>query len=163
MFNLKSYLHMMIQVGKVFAWQLIRPELKIGKRAVLGTGSYFGKGRKIIIGDNFFCGRHCHLSCPAQIGDDVMLASGVALVGGDHNIDFISTTINRSGRDVMKTVTIEDNVWVGHGAILMHGVTLKTGAVVAAGSVVTRDVESNAIVGGNPARLIRFRKFKGIK
>jgi acetyltransferase-like isoleucine patch superfamily enzyme len=80
------------------------------------------------------------------------------LVGGDHKIDKINVPIRRSGRDIMKQIVIEDNVWVGQGAIIMHGVHIRSGAVIAAGAVVTKDVDNNAIVGGNPAILIRYRE-----
>jgi chloramphenicol O-acetyltransferase type B len=137
---------------------LHRPALRFGEKPHVGPGTFFGKKREITIGDRFFCGRHCHISCHAIIGNDVMFASNVALVGGDHRIDGIETTINRSGRDVIKPIRVGDDVWIGHGAIVLHGVSIANGAVIAAGSVVTKDVEERAIVGGNPARLIRYRK-----
>ena len=52
-------------------------------------------------------------------------------------------------------ITVEDDVWIGSGAILTDGVTVGKGAVVAAGSVVTRDVPAYTVVGGSPARPIR--------
>ncbi|MDG4883925.1 CatB-related O-acetyltransferase [Mesorhizobium sp. WSM4884] len=54
-------------------------------------------------------------------------------------------------------ITIGNDVWIGHGAIILPGVKVGDGAVVGAGAVVTRDVPSYAIVGGSPARLIRYR------
>ncbi|MGB0498557.1 MAG: CatB-related O-acetyltransferase, partial [Rubricella sp.] len=50
-----------------------------------------------------------------------------------------------------------NDVWIGARAIIMSGVTIADGAIVAAGAVVTKDVEPYAIVGGNPARVIRYR------
>ena len=50
---------------------------------------------------------------------------------------------------------IEDDVWIGANAIILKGVTLGKGCVVAAGSVVTKSVPANALVGGNPARIIK--------
>ena len=125
----------------------------------IGSRSFLARDKKMIFGENFFMGRNCHISAPVSVGDNVMLASFVTIVGGDHRIDYIDVPMNQSGRDEIKTTYIHDNVWVGHGAIILHGVTIHTGAVVAAGSVVTKDVESNCIVAGNPAKFIRFRKF----
>ena len=54
-------------------------------------------------------------------------------------------------------VVIENDVWIGHGAIIMDGVKIGNGAVIGAGAVVTKDVEPYAIMGGVPAKLIRYR------
>ncbi len=54
-------------------------------------------------------------------------------------------------------ITICDGVWIGARAIILPGVTMGEGAVVAAGAVVTKDVESWAVVGGNPAKFIKKR------
>lgn len=158
--TIKSLRHMWIYVFWRLYLRLFRPNIIISGSALIGHGTIFSKGRKISIGERFFCGRFCQLSAPANIGRDVMFASFVSLVGGDHKIDFINSSINISGRDIMKIITIEDNVWIGHGAIIMHGVRIGCGAVIAAGSVVTKDVDKNAIVGGNPARFIRYRRFE---
>ncbi len=115
------------------------------------------RDRDVRIGRNFYMGNNCYLNCHAVIGDDVLFGSQVALVGGDHIIDDVDTKINASGRADIKTIYIDDGAWIGHGAIIMHGVSIGAGAVVAAGSVVTKDVPPYAIVGGNPAKLIRYR------
>lgn len=57
----------------------------------------------------------------------------------------------------LKKTVIHNDVWIGHGAIVNAGVTIENGAVIAAGAVVTKDVPAYAIVGGNPAKLIRYR------
>jgi len=57
-------------------------------------------------------------------------------------------------------VVIEDDVWIGTNAIILPGRRLGKGSIIAAGAVVTRDVEPYAIVGGNPARLIKRRNEK---
>lgn len=135
------------------------PNVLFGGYFRIASGIVFGKGRVIKIGDNFFAGRNCHISCNAIIGRDVMFASCVALVGGDHKFDNINVPMIKSGRDVMRVVTIGDNCWIGHGAIILHGVVIGEGAVIGAGSVVTKDVPAHAIVAGNPAKVLRYRKF----
>lgn len=75
----------------------------------------------------------------------------------DHLFNIIGKTIWNSPRgDSFKTV-IGNDVWIGHGAIIIAGVHIGDGAIIAAGSVVTKDVQSYSIVGGNPAKFIKKR------
>jgi acetyltransferase-like isoleucine patch superfamily enzyme len=155
-----SIIHRILFLFKKLLLSFVRPELRLPSNGIIGSNTYFGKGRKIVIGERFFCGRNCHFSCHIHIGSDVLIASNVAMVGGDHEIDNISVPIRSSGRSEILPITVEDNVWIGHGAIVLHGVTIRSGAVIAAGSVVTKDVDRNSIVAGNPARPVRLRKFE---
>lgn len=86
------------------------------------------------------------------------MASDVAFVGkDDHVINIPEKTIWNSGRGDSYKTFVGNDVWIGHGAIIMAGVRIGDGAIVAAGSVVTKDVEPCTIVGGNPARFIKNR------
>lgn len=69
--------------------------------------------------------------------------------------DSDSHSTGEAGRTPTQPITIGDHVWIGMRAIILKGVTIGDGAVVAAGSIVTKDVEPNTLVGGNPARFIR--------
>lgn len=156
MFLINLYRRFVFSLRK-FIYLFYRPQVHFSSYALIGKNTFLGKGREIKIGHNFFCGRNCHISSNVTIKDDVMFASNVSLVGGDHKFDNIETTMNKSGRDIFLTTVIENNVWVGHGAIIMHGVHIESGAVIAAGAVVTKNVPKDAIVGGNPAKIIRYR------
>ena len=133
--------------------------VQIGKRFYCGRGCFVSRKNKVIIGNNFYMGNYCHLGANAIIGDDVLFGSHVSLVGGDHKIDYLGNIpIRLSGREELKDIIIEVNVLIGHGAIILHGLKLGSGSVIAAGTVVTKDVPPNMIVGGNPGRIIRCRK-----
>ena len=135
--------------------------------ASVGRDFYCGKELLIrpdcvSVGDHVFIGNRCHLASVVSIGNFVMLASDVSIVGGDHCYDRVGTPIIFSGRGNNRPVVIEDDVWIGHGAIIMHGITIRVGAIVASGSIVTQDVEAFTIVGGVPARIIKSR-FKTVE
>lgn len=127
-----------------------------------GKGFYCGRGIRmtpgsVSVGDYVFIGNHCRINFNVEMGNFVMLASSVAIVGGDHRIDVPGVPMIFSGREGDKTVRIGDDVWIGHGAIIMQGTTIGEGAVVSAGAVVTHDVPPYTVVGGVPARPIRER------
>ncbi|MBT1699564.1 CatB-related O-acetyltransferase [Fulvivirgaceae bacterium PWU4] len=100
------------------------------------------------------------------IGNYVSIAPDVTFfLGVNHQINtattfpFYSKLIKRGPIDAISNgpVVVEDEVWIGTGARIFSGVRIGKGAIVAAGALVTKDVPPYAIVGGNPARLIRFR------
>ncbi len=127
-----------------------------------GPGLYVGwrvyiKPNAVKVGHRVFIGPESFLSSAVTIGNWVMLAGRVSIVGGDHRFDVVGTPMIDAGRDVNKEVFIEDDVWIGHQALIMHGVRIGEGAIVAAGSVVTKDVEPYSIVAGVPAKMLRMR------
>ena len=99
------------------------------------------------------------------IGSYCSIAPGVQfLLGGEHNLDTISTypfKVKVFGEEreagSKGNIVVKDDVWIGQNAIICSGVTIGQGAVVAAGAVVTKDVEPYTIVGGNPAKFIKWR------
>lgn len=114
--------------------------------------------RTMAFGSNVQFRPACAINCDAVFGNKVLIAKNVAFVGrDDHRFDLIGKTIWDSPRGDSAMVVVQDDVWIGHGAIVMSGVTIGTGAVVAAGAVVTKDVAPYSIVGGNPAKLIKMR------
>lgn len=87
-----------------------------------------------------------------DIGSDVMLSRGVMIYSHGHRLD---DPRHRSGSAFAKSVTIGDGVWVGARSIILGGVKIGDGAVIGAGSVVTKDVPSDVVVCGNPAKVIK--------
>lgn len=123
------------------------------------TVSLWSPNHDITLGDRVQFGPYCDVQCGLEVGDSVLFAPHVAIVGrNDHQIDLPDTLIWDSPRGEDKKVRIGSDCWVGYGAIILSGVTIGDGAVVAAGSVVTKDVPSKAVVAGCPAKVVRYRK-----
>lgn len=90
------------------------------------------------------------------IGRGCLLGPDVKIFSENHVISSLDVEIRDQG-EIRSEVVIEDDVWVGAGAIILAGVHVGQGAVIAAGSVVTRSIPAGSIVAGVPARVIRMR------
>lgn len=89
-------------------------------------------------------------------GDNIMIAPNVIIAGGNHGIEACDVPMYYQSC-TNKGIRMGNDIWIGANAAILDGVNIGSGAVVGAGSVVTKDVPSMAIAGGNPARVIRYR------
>jgi acetyltransferase-like isoleucine patch superfamily enzyme len=114
---------------------------------------YTTGGPDITVGRNVFVNQNCTFYDLGglDIGDDVMIGPNVSIITSGHPIE----PSQRRAGVIAKPIVIGRNVWIAAGATIIGGVTVGENSVVAAGSVVTRDVPPNSLVGGNPARVIR--------
>jgi acetyltransferase-like isoleucine patch superfamily enzyme len=114
---------------------------------------YTTGGTDIRVGRNVFINQNCTFYDLGglDIADDVLIGPNVSLITSGHPLE----PSQRRAFTTAKPIVIERNVWIAAGATVIGGVTVGENAVVAAGSVVTRDVPPNTLVGGNPARVIR--------
>lgn len=104
------------------------------------------------LGDHVDVGEFTHLRANGglRIGNRVLIAAHVTITTREHPVELPRWGVTRDA-----TVTIEDDVWIGAGAVVLPGVTIGRGAVVAAGAVVTSSVEPFTVVAGVPAKAIR--------
>lgn len=139
----------------------------IGKRFHCGRGVYLWARNEISIGDDFYIGKYSIIETNCRIGNGVIIANHVGIVGRyDHCYQQIGVPVRRalSIRDkdydwkgVNEMTTIGNDVWIGFGATILSGVNIADGTIVAAGAVVTKDTEPYTIVAGVPATKIEDR------
>ncbi|AEL27285.1 sugar O-acetyltransferase [Cyclobacterium marinum] len=127
---------------------------RVGKDFGLEPPFFCDYGYNISVGDQVFFNFNCVLLdiTPIKIGNRSMFGPGVHIYSATHPLD---AKTRSSLLEFGKPVTIGDDVWVGGGAIICPGVNIGDRSIVAAGAVVTRDVPTDVIVGGNPARIIK--------
>ena len=92
-----------------------------------------------------------------KIGTGTILAPNVTVYSANHNYDDDLQALPFDDKVLAKAVVVGNYVWIGAHSIILPGVTIGDGAIVAAGSVVTKNVPAGALVGGNPAKVIKFR------
>lgn len=114
---------------------------------------------RLSIGDGCFLGHNCAITVAREvrIGNYCLIAGGVRISDFDgHSVD---AAARRSGamspRETGEPVSLGDDVWLGHGAVILKGVRIGDRSVVGARAVVTRDVEPDTVVAGNPARVVK--------
>lgn len=121
----------------------------------LEQGAYVGSGKDIYVqGDGCGLGKNftCH-SRVVTIKGHLLMGEDVLFQGDNHSLEDFSQTNDK------QPLVIEPNVWIGARVIVLSGCRhIGTGAVIGAGSVVTHDVPDYAIVGGNPAKIIKMRE-----
>jgi acetyltransferase-like isoleucine patch superfamily enzyme len=142
--------------------------LEVGPKAVLELGrwSWLGHGCKIrchegrvSLGAKSVMGQECTISAyqHVSIGQECVIADRVMLIDFDHGSAEVERPIRKQGI-YKRDVKVANNVWIGYGACILRGVTVGDNAIIGTNSVVTKDVEPNAVVGGVPARLLRMRE-----
>jgi acetyltransferase-like isoleucine patch superfamily enzyme len=138
--QLIGYYYFKKRVNVLGLFKIINPDnVKIGFNLTINHNVFISSRNSIIIGDNVI------LSAGCMILDSTF--------NGEKYIKFDKPHYEYNN----SVVYIENNVWIGAGAIILPGVTVGSNSVVAAGAVVTKDVPSSVIVAGNPAKIIKSK------
>lgn len=133
---------------------------KHGDKLILDCTTYLNHPECIEFGSNIMmrCGCEIYGAGGVVIGDGTIMAHGVQIISANHNYD--SDNLEYLPFDekwMFKQVIIGKYVWIGANAMVLPGVNIGDGAVIAAGSVVVKDVPPFAVVGGNPAKVLKYR------
>lgn len=135
---------------------------KIGKSNIHPT-AILREGENITIGDNCLINHNCLIQAgkseygKVTIGNYVHTGVNVMMMAFNHG--FYTREIPTKEQDYLDApIVINDDVWIGAGSIILAGVTIGKGAIIAAGAVVNKDVPDYAIVGGVPAKVLKYRE-----
>jgi maltose O-acetyltransferase len=139
------------------SWCAAKLFKQAGAGIKVNRGARFGRGKDIEIGDRSGIGLNAQIADGTRIGKCVMMGPDVVIFSINHQFNSLSLPMIDQGVTQARTVEIGDDVWIGQRVMLMPGVKIGNGAILAAGSVITKDVPAYAIVGGNPAKVIKYR------
>ena len=143
--------------------------ISIGDYVVLGrntriecTGSLERIGKGLVIGDRTTFGNDCFFGAAGGIviGDDVVAGQYIRFHSENHNYIDMEKLIREQGV-THKGIRVGNNCWIGSGAVFLDGSALGNGCVVASNAVVTKQYPDNSVIGGVPAKLIKYRGDKG--
>jgi maltose O-acetyltransferase len=142
------------RLNRLLAKRIFR---KCGEGVNIRPRVYFGAGGNISIGDNSMMGQDSIIGSTAEvvIGNDVMMGPEVLIYTSNHGMEPGVPMRLQPLRSA--PVHIGNDVWIGARCVILPDVIIGDGAVVAAGAVVARNVPANAIVGGVPARILKYR------
>lgn len=136
-----------------------------GKNVIIGKRSHISGIQNLHVGNKVVLGTDARILCTRAkliMKDHVMVGPHVTFITGSHRTDLIGKyMIDVTDAEKLpendQDVVIESDVWIGANCTILQGVTIGRGAVIAAGAVVTKDVPPYAVVGGVPAKVIKYR------
>lgn len=131
-----------------------------GENLNVEKGAYFGNGKDIKVGIYVGLGKNFTLhNRVLTIDDYLMMGEDVMFLGGGHGFDRLDIPMGQQESKEKTPLYIAGDVWIGARVVVLPGCKrIGHGAIIGAGSVVTKDIPDYAIVGGNPAKLIRYRR-----
>lgn len=142
----------------------IRERVAHGRNLHVGPGSVIWAPRSLEMGNDVYIGKNVTIEVDGIIGDNVLIANMVGIVGRrDHDIHEVGSGVRHSRwvgdfpDDLSDPVVVGSDVWIGFGATVLSGVVIGDHVVVGAGSLVTSDIPENSIAIGRPARVVSKR------
>lgn len=127
---------------------------KTGERVIVESNFYCDYGYNIYVGENFYMNHNGVILDGAKVefGDNVFIGPNCGFYTAGHPVEI---ELRNAGLEYAKPIKVGDNVWFGGNVVVLPGVTIGDNVTIGAGSIVTKDIPSNCVAHGNPARVIR--------
>lgn len=126
-----------------------------GDNINIEKGAQFGS--EVFLGNNSGIGCYAQISEQVRIGNDVMMGPYCFIFTSNHQTNSTDIPMREQGFAMPRPVVIDDDVWIGARVTILPGVHIGKGSVLGAGAVVTKNVPPYAVVGGNPAKILKYR------
>lgn len=153
------------KVGKICSrirnWILYFINPEISKKITVGKRCYFGNLYCLRCGPNVSFGNGFEMhNVKLTVGENVMIASDVMIMGGGHRFTRTDIPMTEQGELGKTELIIEDDVWIGtRVTILAKNIVIGKGSIIGANAVVTKNIPPYSIVVGNPAKVVKTRDF----
>jgi acetyltransferase-like isoleucine patch superfamily enzyme len=150
-------------ISKLWRFFAVHKKVKVGQQFHLGLGSKCWASNSLIIGDQVYIGRNCSIEVNGRIGNGVLIANNVGIVGRrDHDYHETGKYISEANwvgnhKYLETSVDIGDDVWIGFGAIILAPCKIGAGAIIGAGALISTDIPENSIVVGPDGSILRKR------
>lgn len=157
----KSTMPILGKIAKALRYQCAKYLFaQCGEKLNLEQGAYFGNGKNFSVGNLVGLGKNfCSHNRIVTMHNHILMGEDVLFQGGGHAFDNPDICIDEGENLPDTPLEICDDVWIGARAIILPGCKrIGAHSIIGAGAVVTKDVPDYAIVGGNPAKVIRMRK-----
>ena len=138
---------------RAFCTRLILDEC--GSNVNIERGADFALNIKI--GNNSGIGKNSIIGAYTQIGDNVMMGEACFIYARNHKTDRLDVPMCIQGFEEYRPVVISDDVWIGARVTILPGAKIGKGVIIGAGAVITGEIPDYAVVGGVPARIIKYR------
>lgn len=138
---------------RAFCTRLILDEC--GSNVNIEKGADFALNIKI--GNNSGVGKNSIVGAYTQIGDNVMMGEACFIYARNHKTDRLDVPMCIQGFEEYRPVVISDDVWIGARVTILPGAKIGKGVIIGAGAVITGEIPDYAVVGGVPARIIKYR------
>lgn len=138
---------------RAFCTRLILDEC--GSNVNIEKGADFALNIKI--GNNSGIGKNSIIGAYTQIGDNVMMGEACFIYARNHKTDRLDVPMCIQGFEEYRPVVISDDVWIGARVTILPGAKIGKGVIIGAGAVITGEIPDYAVVGGVPARIIKYR------
>ncbi len=130
--------------------------VSVGEGANIERGAVFSK--RVSVGKESGIGVNAYIQGEVHIGDYVMMGPDCSIWTINHETSDLSVPMCKQGQKPEKPVYIGSDVWIGSRVTILPGVHIGNGVVIGAGTVVSKDIPDMAVVVGNPAQIVKYRK-----